>query len=163
MQKVPRNAAGSAWGTGAPGGTPSPAQGGLGVRAQERGSESTWISLGWRGSSFANSSSSWAVLKNIPPPGAFHGPKHAPCCPVPQHGPAPTMAAPGAMLRLGLGIRRASPSPQHLPRHELLPSPVTRLCVLKEERRFAVYFGRHLHPLLLLQIMHKGRSLSVSL
>lgn len=45
------------------------------------------------------------------------------------------------------------------PSHELLPSPISWLCVSKE-RRFAVCFGRHLHPILLWQIAHKVQSLS---
>lgn len=53
-------------------------------------------------------------------------------------------------------------APHHPPQlwlWELLPSPISWLCVSKE-RRFAVYFGRHLHPLLLWQIAHKVQSLS---
>lgn len=89
-----------------------------GGRAWDRGSETVWISLGQRGRLFANSGSNGAVLKNIPIPGASHGPKRGPCCPAPRHGPAPAMAAPGAglspstrQLWLGLGSRTASPTP----------------------------------------------------
>lgn len=55
------------------------------------------------------------------------------------------------------------PSPHPHPRHELLPSLVTQLRVLKEERRFAVYFGRHLHPFCYCRSHTKDKSLSVFL
>ena len=109
-----------------------PAQGGLGVGAQERGSASMLISLGQRSCSFANSVSNGAVLKNVPPPVHLTGQSVLPVALNSCHGSSGSCAAP-CQHSWALAATRIRPLPPSQARAAAIAGH-TALCLERREK-----------------------------